>query len=36
VFNIVGLAKAAASFWPYLALGVLGATKLARRSTTKT
>lgn len=31
VFNIVGLAKAAASFWPYLALAVLAAAKLAER-----
>jgi VanZ family protein len=30
VFNIVGLAKAAASFWLYLALGVLGADVLSR------
>jgi hypothetical protein len=31
VFNIVGLAKAAASFWPYLALGVLVTAKRAER-----
>jgi VanZ family protein len=31
VFNIVGLAKAAASFWPYLALSVLVTAKRAER-----
>ena len=31
VFNIVGLAKAAASFWPWLALGVLAAAELGKR-----
>jgi len=31
VFNIVGLAKAAASLWPYLALGILVATALSGR-----
>ncbi len=30
VFNLVGLAKAAASFWPWLALGVLAAAVLSR------
>ena len=30
VFNIVGLAKASASLWPYLALGVLMAERLGR------
>lgn len=30
VFNLVGLAKAAASFWPWLALGMLGAIILSR------
>lgn len=32
VFNLVGLAKAAASFWPWLALAVLAAARLARRA----
>jgi len=31
VFNLVGLAKAAASFWPYLAIAVLAAVWLDRR-----
>lgn len=32
VFNLVGLAKAAASFWPYLAIAVLTAVWLDRRA----
>jgi VanZ family protein len=32
VFNLVGLAKAAASFWPYLAIAVLAAVWLDRRA----
>jgi VanZ family protein len=35
LFNIVGLAKAAASVWPYLALAVLAATGFERRRVRK-